>query len=85
MDQHPNIVQRLQSRLADARKLGLAVRLEVLENEQPSWCEIGGVPTLFIDLTQTAAEQLRQVDEILDCYQRQRGATPVASAGQQAA
>lgn len=43
--------------------------MEVLEDEQASWCVIAGVLTLFVDLSQTAAEQLRQVEETLNGYQ----------------
>jgi hypothetical protein len=64
-----NVVTRLKQKLADARKLGFKVRMEVLDDEQPSWCEIAGVPTLFVDLSQTAAEQLRQVSETLSQWQ----------------
>jgi hypothetical protein len=63
-------VQRLQQRLADARAIGLKVRLEMFDGEQATWCEIAGVPTLFVDLSQTAAEQLRQVEETLAAYAR---------------
>ncbi len=66
-----NIVQRLKNRLKDARSLGFRVRMELLSDEQASWCIVGGVPTLFVDLSQTAAEQLRQVEETLQAYLEQ--------------
>ena len=43
--------------------------MEVLDDEQASWCVISGVLTLFVDLSQTAAEQLQQVEETLNSYQ----------------
>ena len=43
--------------------------MEVLDDEQASWCVISGVLTLFVDLSQTAAEQLQQVEETLNAYQ----------------
>ncbi len=67
-----NVVQRLRNKLAEARSLGFKVRMEMLDDQQASWCVVGGVPTLFVDLSQTAAEQLRQVDETLHAYLAQR-------------
>ena len=72
-----NVVTRLRSRLNDARGLGFRVRMEPLDGEQATWCVIGGVPTLFVDLSQTAAEQLQQVNESLKAYCQLRvDATP---------
>ncbi len=65
-----NVVARLKRRIEDARSLGFKVRMEALDGEQATWCEIGGVPTLFVDLSQTAAEQLQQLDEALVAYCR---------------
>jgi hypothetical protein len=65
-DEH--VVARLRNRLREATQLGLRVRMELLGDEQASWCEIAGVPTLFVDLSQSAAEQLRQVDEALATF-----------------
>jgi len=64
-----NVVSRLRQRLHDARATGFKVRMEVLDDEQASWCVISGVLTLFVDLSQTAAEQLQQVEETLHAYQ----------------
>lgn len=72
MNLEENVVSRLKGRLADARELGLRVRMEPLEGEQATWCEIAGVPTLFVDLSQTASEQLQQLDETLTAYLRMR-------------
>ena len=66
MDQ--NVVARLRRRIEDARTLGFKVRMEPLDGEQATWCEIAGIPTLFVDLSQTAAEQLQQIDEALAAY-----------------
>ena len=70
-----NVVMRLKHRMDEARSLGFKVRMEPLDGEQATWCEIAGVPTLFVDLSQTAAEQLRQLDETLESYQQRSTAT----------
>ena len=64
-----NVVSRLRQRLHDARASGFKVRMEVLDDEQASWCVISGVLTLFVDLSQTASEQLQQVEETLSAYE----------------
>ena len=66
-----NVVARLRRRIDDARSLGFKVRLEPLDGEQATWCEIAGIPTLFVDLSQTAAEQLQQLNEALDAFHQQ--------------
>lgn len=63
-----NVVTRLKHRIDEARSLGFKVRMEPLDGEQATWCEIAGVPTLFVDLSQSAAEQLQQVNEALSSY-----------------
>ena len=63
-----NIVQRLHRRKREAKAMGFRIRMEVLDDEQASWCEIGGVKTIFINLSQTAAEQLHQLDESLASF-----------------
>ena len=68
MKANDNVVSRLKQRLKEARALGFKVRMELLDEEHASWCEIAGVPTLFVDLSQTAAEQLKQVEETLAGY-----------------
>ncbi len=60
-----NIVERLRSRIGQARVAGFVVRQEVLGPHQPAWCEIAGRKTLFLDSTQSAREQLAVVDEVL--------------------
>jgi hypothetical protein len=54
--------------------MGFKVRMEVLEDEQATWCEIAGVKTLFVDLSQTAAEQLQQIEESLSALAAQTAA-----------
>ncbi len=63
-----NVVERLKQQLRRAEQLGMRVRQEVLSDQQATWCEIAGVPTLFVDHSQTAAEQLKQVEETLQSY-----------------
>jgi hypothetical protein len=63
-----NVVRRLKDKLKEARSYGLKIRMEMLCDEQASWCVVGGTPTLFVDLSQSVAEQLRQVDETLQAY-----------------
>lgn len=75
-----NVVVRLRRRLGEARGMGFNVRLEPLEGEQASWCEIAGIPTLFVDLSQTAAEQLQQVEQALAAYLGGRTASDPSNA-----
>ncbi len=64
-----NVVERLRNRVREAKQAGFRVRMEYLEDETATWCVIGGVKTIFIDLSQSAAEQLGQwVDELLERY-----------------
>tara|TARA_R110002073_G_scaffold46789_7_gene127454 strand:- start:8452 stop:8739 length:288 start_codon:yes stop_codon:yes gene_type:complete len=65
-----NVVQRLRRRTQQARDLGFHVRTELLDGQEPSWCMIGKRKTIFIDLAQTAAEQLRQLEESMSEYQQ---------------
>lgn len=65
-----NVVQRLKHQLGRAREMGFDVRMEMLPDQQATWCEIDGVRTLFVDLSQTAQEQLKQVEETLENYSR---------------
>ncbi len=79
MKANDNVVSRLKQRLKEARSLGFKVRMELLDEEQASWCEIAGIPTLFVDLSQTAAEQLKQVEETLAAYLAARPALQPSS------
>ncbi len=60
-----NVVARLKQKLDQARAIGFEVRMVVLGDEQPDWCQIGKSRVLFVNLSQTAAEQLVQVEETL--------------------
>lgn len=68
MTQDDNIVVRLKKRLAHARKMGFKVRVEVLDDEQPGWCQVGSSRILFLNVAQTSAEQLAQLEETLQEY-----------------
>lgn len=67
-DETGNIVQRLKSQIKKAKSLGFTVRFELLDGEQPSWCVLGKSKVLFLDLSQTANEQLRSLNETLDSF-----------------
>ena len=60
-----NIVQRLQRRMAEARRAGFAIRTEWLGGEAGGCCEFGGQRWIFIDLSLPVADQLAQLDEAL--------------------
>lgn len=81
MNSSDNVVSRLKQRLKDARSLGFKVRVELLADEHASWCEIAGVPTLFVDLSQTTSEQLQQVEETLTAYLEGQAALETGSPG----
>ncbi len=57
-------VERLEQTLAAVRQLGYEVRMEWLENGG-GVCEYKGRRWLFVDLAQTAAEQLEQARAVL--------------------
>lgn len=63
-----NVIQRLRTRIREVRAMGFRVRQELLEGQPASWCELGGQPTLFIDASQSAREQLASIDEALASY-----------------
>jgi hypothetical protein len=67
-----NVLKRLSNRLADARSQGFRVRIEPLESQTATWCEIAGIPTLFVDLSQPAGEQLQQIDDALKSYHHEK-------------
>jgi hypothetical protein len=60
-----NVIERLRQRIRDAKGMGIRIRSEWLDDQQATWCEIGGVKTIFIDLSQSATEQLEQLEESL--------------------
>lgn len=80
-----NVVERLKDQLRRARELGFNVRMETLADQQATWCVIAGVPTLFVDLSQTAAEQLKQVEETLEAYRKSIPDSSVAALERRAA
>jgi len=65
LEQEEHVVERLRRRLQEARAQGNVVRTEWLDGQQPSWCELRGVRTIILDASQTATDQLRQLEEIL--------------------
>lgn len=71
-----NIVERLRRRMAEAKRMGFRIRTEWLDGQQATWCEVGGVKTIFVDLTQSTAEQLQQLDETLEEFQQTIATTP---------
>ena len=58
-------VDMLEEALRAAEQLGYRVRHEWLGGSGGGACEIRGVKCLFLDLGQSAAEQLAQVVEVL--------------------
>lgn len=64
-----NVVQRLRTKIRQARASGFTVRQELLGPHQPTWCEIGGRKMLFLDAAQPAREQIATIDEALADYQ----------------
>lgn len=82
--EHESIVQRLKTRIAEAKSLGFQIRNEWLDGLESTWCELGGVKILFLDLSISAAEQLQQVDAAI-AWHRQCAATTPQMPGNQAA
>ena len=66
LEQPHNVVQRLQRRIHQTRTIGYEIRLDLFEGQQTGWCELRGIKTIFLDASQTAGEQLSQLEEILD-------------------
>lgn len=60
------VVCRLKDRIDLARTLGFQIRNEWLDGAESTWCEVGGTKILFIDLSQTAADQLSQVNDAIE-------------------
>lgn len=63
-----HVVRRLQQRMDLARGLGFVVRSEVLGDQPSTWCEVAGKKMMFLDITQTATEQLHQIEQLLAQY-----------------
>ncbi|HBJ39185.1 MAG TPA: hypothetical protein DDZ51_31450 [Planctomycetaceae bacterium] len=63
-----NVVERLRSKIRQARASGFIVRQELLGTHQSTWCEIGGRKMLFLDAAQPAREQIATIDEVMADY-----------------
>ncbi|TWU36544.1 hypothetical protein Q31b_48250 [Novipirellula aureliae] len=71
-----NVVERLRRLSSEVKKIGFQLRSEYLDGEQPTWCMIGKQKIIFVDLSQTAAEQLRQLEEALAEYRQAIALSP---------
>lgn len=60
-------VQLREQALAVARQLGYCIREEWLEGSGGGQCEFAGRRWIFVDLAQSAGEQLEQIAETLRC------------------
>ena len=68
------IVKRLQHRIDVAKAMGFEVRNEWLDGPETTWCELRGVKILFLDLSQSATEQLEQVEQAISACQQHQSA-----------
>ncbi|MDA8744942.1 hypothetical protein N9N28_09955 [Rubripirellula amarantea] len=66
--QQDNVVERLRKRLREVRQDGFDVRIERLEDGAAGWCQIGVKRMIFLDVSQTAREQLAQLDDAVANY-----------------
>jgi len=64
-----NIVQRLQKRIAEVKRMGFRVRTELLDGPAATWCFLGQQKVIFLDLSHSASEQLLQLDEAIASYE----------------
>lgn len=64
-EQGENVVERLHQRIKDIRDAGTIVRTDWLDGQSSSWCELRGIRTIILDASQSAAEQLGQLEEII--------------------
>jgi len=71
-------VQRLRATIDHAEQLGFEVRKVVLEDQTAGWCQIGAKKLLFLDLAATAGEQLQQLTDILESFDKYRQSCQVA-------
>ncbi|MCC9644320.1 hypothetical protein LOC71_18740 [Rhodopirellula sp. JC740] len=74
-----NVLDRLKRMTRIARQNGFEIRGEPLDGTGCTWCEIRGKRILFLDLTQTAAEQALAIAEILETTRLIRPNAPVAA------
>lgn len=63
-----NVVERLRRTIREARALGFDIRQEVLGAHRPAWCEFGGKKWLFLDVAQSAREQIETIEAVLASY-----------------
>ena len=78
------MVQRLKARIKDAKELGFTIRREVLDSEEATWCVLGNKKVIFLDLTQTANEQLKAAerdDRLVPCVSKSSGSDGSGSDG----
>ena len=66
----PHVAERLRREIALAESKGFEVRKVLLETPTADWCQVGTKRIIFLDLAAGAAEQLRQLAEILLAYDR---------------
>lgn len=60
-----NVVARLRRASRLAWELGFEVRTVLLDDAEPSWCQIGRQKVILLDLAHPAAEQLAELERIL--------------------
>jgi hypothetical protein len=80
-----NVVQRLDERIAQVKRMGFRVRSELLDGPAATWCVLGKQKVIFLDLSQSASEQLIQLDEVIASYLAHSSAKAGAAASEQAA
>lgn len=66
--QEENIVERLRRRVREVRQSGFEVRIERLDEGEAGWCQVGAKRMIFLDISQTAREQLAQLNDALANY-----------------
>lgn len=74
-----NVLERLKRMTRIARQNGFEIRGEPLEGAGSTWCEIRGKRVLFLDLTQSAAEQALAIAEILEMTRMIRPNAPTVA------
>ena len=62
------VVARLGQAIQQAKAAGFDVRLEPLGDGQAGWCQVGRKRILFLDASETASEQLRQLQQLMTEY-----------------
>ncbi len=67
-DTNGHSVARLRRLVQAAKHQGFQIRQEPLGQQAGTWCEIGGRATIFLDVTQSAADQLAVLQQALDEY-----------------